>query len=139
MSHIVTVAAQVKAPLAVAAACRRLGLAEPVHGSAELHSGAATGLLLHLAGWRYPAVLDTASSTIHFASDRKPARNEPARPDPGEHLLARRGAVDAAGGTAARRQRRRPDPLGAAGANHGPARRPDSPVPGADRPAGHGG
>ena len=66
MSHIVTIATQVKDPAAAAAACRRLGLAEPAPGTAQLYSGAATGLIVQLPGWRYPAVLDTAAGAIHF-------------------------------------------------------------------------
>ena len=34
MSHIVTIRTEVRDPAAVAAACRRLGLPEPVHGTA---------------------------------------------------------------------------------------------------------
>jgi hypothetical protein len=38
MSHIVTIATEVRDPDAVAAACRRLGLPEPVPGTAETRS-----------------------------------------------------------------------------------------------------
>jgi hypothetical protein len=41
MSHIVTVQVQVKDVLALAAACRRLGLSEPVLGTARLFAGQA--------------------------------------------------------------------------------------------------
>src|SRR5262245_24384655 len=66
MSHLVTVRTRVQDPVAVAAACRRLGLAEPRHGTAQLYSGAASGLLVQLPGWQYPAVIDTANGTIQF-------------------------------------------------------------------------
>ncbi len=66
MSHIVSITTQVKDPVAVRAACRHLGLPEPTHGTARLYSGQATGLLLHLPGWQYPAVLDTATGAIHY-------------------------------------------------------------------------
>lgn len=66
MSHIVTITTQVKDPTAVSAACRRLGLAEPVHGAAQLYSGQATGLLVQLPGWQYPTVIDTATGAVHF-------------------------------------------------------------------------
>ena len=36
MSHIVSVKTEVRDPVAIAAACRRLGLPEPVHGTAKL-------------------------------------------------------------------------------------------------------
>ncbi len=66
MSHLVTIQTQVRDPVAIAAACRRLSLAEPVHGTAQLFSGAVTGLLLQLPDWHYPAVIDTGTGTVHF-------------------------------------------------------------------------
>ncbi len=66
MSHIVTIKTEVRDPAAVAAACRRLGLPEPAHGTARLFSGEATGLLVKLPDWLYPAVLDTATGRVHF-------------------------------------------------------------------------
>jgi hypothetical protein len=66
MSHLVTILTQIRDPVAITAACRRLGLAEPVHGTAQLYSGEATGLLLQLPGWQYPAVIDTATGTVNY-------------------------------------------------------------------------
>jgi len=66
MSHIVQIKTKVQDPIAVTAACRRLGLGEPVHGTAQLYSGTATGLLVQLPGWQYPTVIDTATGTIHY-------------------------------------------------------------------------
>jgi hypothetical protein len=66
MSHIVTIRTQVHDPAGVAAACRRLGLAEPVQGTAKLFSGEATGLVVQLPGWTYPAVFDTLSGQVHY-------------------------------------------------------------------------
>jgi hypothetical protein len=66
MSHIVTVQTKVKDPGAIAAACRRLNLAVPLQGTAQLFSGDATGLLLHLPGWQYPVVIDIASGEAKF-------------------------------------------------------------------------
>jgi hypothetical protein len=66
MSHIVTIQTKVHDPTAVAAACERLNLTVPVHGTAKLFSGEATGLLLQLPGWQYPAVIDTLSGTVRF-------------------------------------------------------------------------
>ena len=66
MSHIVSIKTEVRDPTAVAAACRRLGLPEPLHGTAQLFSGQATGLLLTLPGWLYPAVVDTATGQVRF-------------------------------------------------------------------------
>jgi len=66
MSHIVQIQTKVYDQSAVAAACRRLALSKPVRGTAALFSGAVTGLLVELPGWRYPAVIDTATGMIQF-------------------------------------------------------------------------
>ena len=66
MSHIVQIQTEVRDPTAVAAACRRLALPEPVHGTATLFSGEATGLLVKLPDWLYPICIDTASGTMKF-------------------------------------------------------------------------
>lgn len=66
MSHIVTIKAQIRDPVALAAACSRLGLQQPVHGSARLFSGQAEGLIVHLPGWRYPVAIDTAAGAVHY-------------------------------------------------------------------------
>jgi hypothetical protein len=66
MSHIVTIATEVRDPDAVAAACRRLGLAEPVQGTATLFEGQASGLLVKLPGWLYPVVCDTSTGQVRF-------------------------------------------------------------------------
>jgi hypothetical protein len=66
LSHIVQITTEVRDPQAVALACRRLGHAEPVHGTATLFSGEATGLLVKLPGWLYPVVFDTATGQTRF-------------------------------------------------------------------------
>jgi hypothetical protein len=66
MSHVVSIQTKVHDPIAVAAACRRLQLAAPVHGTAELFSGAATGMIIRLPGWQYPVVVDTLSGTMRY-------------------------------------------------------------------------
>lgn len=66
MSHLVTIQTKVHDAAAVSAACRRLGLVEPVHGTAKLYSGEATGLIVQLPGWQYPAVVDTVSGTLRY-------------------------------------------------------------------------
>jgi hypothetical protein len=66
VSHIVSIKTEVRDPQAVAAACRRLDLPEPAHGTAKLFSGEATGLLVKLPDWLYPVVLDTATGQIHY-------------------------------------------------------------------------
>jgi hypothetical protein len=66
VSHIVEIQAEVRDPAAVAAACQRLGLPEPVHGTAKLFEGEAAGLLVKLPGWLYPIVIDTTAASIRF-------------------------------------------------------------------------
>ena len=66
MSHIVTVATEVRDPVAVAAACRRLGLPEPVRGTARLYAEEVSGLLVRLPGWLYPAVVKIESGSVAF-------------------------------------------------------------------------
>ncbi len=66
MSHIVTIRTAVRDPVALAAACRRLGLAEPVAGTARLFSSQVTGQIVRLPGWQYAIVVDTADGKIHY-------------------------------------------------------------------------
>lgn len=66
MSHIVTIKTEVRAPTAVRAACHRLGLAEPQHGTVKLFNDEATGLAVQLPEWRYPVVCDLASGQLRF-------------------------------------------------------------------------
>jgi hypothetical protein len=66
MSHIVRITTKVHDPLAVAAACTRLGLPQPTQGTAQRYSGEATGLIVKLPGWTYPAVVDTTSGVIAY-------------------------------------------------------------------------
>ncbi len=61
-----TITTQIKDPAALAAACRRLGLAEPVQGTAQLYANEATGLIVNLPGWRYPVVVDTITAEIRL-------------------------------------------------------------------------
>lgn len=68
MSHIVKIECRLHDPVAVAAACQRLNLPAPVHGTAELFSGQVTGLLVQLPGWQYPAVINTATGEISYDS-----------------------------------------------------------------------
>lgn len=66
MSHIVSIKTQVKDPLAVAAACRRLQLSEPHTGTAKLYTSEATGLIVALPEWLYPVICDTATGELHY-------------------------------------------------------------------------
>jgi hypothetical protein len=66
MSHIVSIRTQVRDPIALAAACGRLGLAAPTQGTARLFSSQKSGHLVQLPGWRYPVVVDLAAGQTHF-------------------------------------------------------------------------
>ena len=59
MSHIVSIKTQLRNPVAITAACTRLGLPAPVQGTVKLYSGYATGLQIRLPNWRYPVVVNT--------------------------------------------------------------------------------
>jgi hypothetical protein len=66
VSHIVEIKTEIRDPVAIAAACQRLGLPEPVHGTAKLFEGEATGWLVKLPGWLYPFVIDTTNASVRF-------------------------------------------------------------------------
>ena len=66
MSHIVTIRAQIRDPAALQAACRRLGLKAPVHGTARLYTNEATGLIVELPGWTYPVVIETGNGQVNY-------------------------------------------------------------------------
>lgn len=66
MSHIVQIQTEVRDAAAIGAACRRLGLTEPVQKTVELFIATATGLAVQLPGWRYPAVCNTETGRIEF-------------------------------------------------------------------------
>jgi len=66
LSHIVQIQTQIRDPVAVEAACRRLGLLPPVHGKARLFTSEASGLLVQLPGWNFPVVCDTATGDLKY-------------------------------------------------------------------------
>ena len=66
MSHVVTLKAEIRDPVALRAACKRLGLAEPVHETVRLFSGEATGWAVRLVGWQYPVVANTETGQLSY-------------------------------------------------------------------------
>ena len=66
MSHLVIIKAQIKDSHALAAACTRLGLSQPTQGQAQLFASEASGYIVQLPGWQYPAVFDTMSGEAKF-------------------------------------------------------------------------
>jgi hypothetical protein len=67
MSHIATVQTEIRSLESLSAACRRLGLGLPQHGTHRLFGGqTATGYAVKLPGWRYPVVFDLTAKQVHF-------------------------------------------------------------------------
>lgn len=66
MSHIVTIETQVRDPVAIRAACSRLGLDPPTFGEARLFSESKTGWVVQLPKWRYPVVCDCNTGRLEF-------------------------------------------------------------------------
>ena len=66
MSHIVTIATEVKDPVAIQAACRRLQLPEPVEGAVRMYDGTATGWAVQLPDWRFPVVCDLPAGKLRY-------------------------------------------------------------------------
>jgi hypothetical protein len=66
MSHIVTIKTEIRDPAALAAACTRLGLKQPVHGTAQLYSNQATGEIVELPKWTYPVVINTQLRQLSY-------------------------------------------------------------------------
>src|SRR5262249_54700786 len=66
MSHIVTLETRLHDPVALAAACQRLGLPAPTQGTAQLFSGEATGLVVQLPDWQYPVVIDPLTGLVRY-------------------------------------------------------------------------
>src|SRR6201988_2564181 len=66
MSHVVVIQTKLHDAAAVEAACRRLNLTTPTLGTVQLFSGQATGLIVKLPDWEYPAVVDTLTGIVRF-------------------------------------------------------------------------
>lgn len=66
MSHIVTIATEVRDAAAVQAACQRLGLPQPVQRTVRLYASEETGLTVELPGWSYPVVCDLANGQLKY-------------------------------------------------------------------------
>ena len=66
MSHIVQIKTEVKDAAAVAAACRRLGLKEPVHAKYREFAVEREGLGVELPGWQYPVVCNLETGAVDY-------------------------------------------------------------------------
>ena len=56
-----SIKAEVRDSTAIAAACRRLGLAAPVTGEHNLFAGKVKGIGVQLKDWQYPVVFDLST------------------------------------------------------------------------------
>ncbi len=66
MSHLVTIQTQIRDPVTLEAACRRLQLPMPLLGTTKLFLTEATGWQVQLRDWRYPVVCDTERGQLHY-------------------------------------------------------------------------
>ncbi|QDU82624.1 hypothetical protein Pla110_43850 [Polystyrenella longa] len=66
MSHIVQIKTEVRELASIQAACVRNRLTEPVHGTVQLYSSAATGWQVQLPDWRYPVVCHTDTGQLSY-------------------------------------------------------------------------
>ena len=66
MSHIVSIRTQVRDPVAIEAACRRLQLPAPTQGTAKLFTSEASGVIVRLPNWRFPVVCDTTTGDVRY-------------------------------------------------------------------------
>jgi hypothetical protein len=66
MSHIVEIKTEVRDPVAVSAACRRLQLDTPIRGTTRLFSQEVTGLQVRLREWLYPLVIQTQTGRLQY-------------------------------------------------------------------------
>jgi hypothetical protein len=66
MSHIVEIKTEIRDPLAIQAACQRLGLSGPNQGTATLFTQKVSGWIVQLPDWRYPVVVDIGSGQLQY-------------------------------------------------------------------------
>ncbi len=66
MSHIVTIATQIRDPIALNSACTRLSLPSPTVGTAKLFSTEATGHCVQLPEWSYPVVCRLETGQLSY-------------------------------------------------------------------------
>jgi hypothetical protein len=66
MSHIVQIQTEVRDPVAIELACRRLRNQNPEFGMHKLFSSQVEGWGVKLPGWKYPIVFQTNSGSVQF-------------------------------------------------------------------------
>ena len=66
MSHIVQIQTEVRDPIAVQSACRRLNLQNAEFGIHKIYTNRVGGWGVQLPGWIYPVVCQTNTGTVQF-------------------------------------------------------------------------
>jgi hypothetical protein len=66
MSHLVTIRTEARDPIALSAACRRIGVSEPDRETVQLFGGQIAGLAIRLPNWIYPVVVDIEAGAVRF-------------------------------------------------------------------------
>ena len=66
MSHIVQIQTEVRDPIAVQSACRRLNLQNAEFGMHKVYTNRVGGWGVQLPGWIYPVVCQTTTGTVQF-------------------------------------------------------------------------
>lgn len=66
MSHIVQIQTEVRDPIAVQSACRRLNLQNAEFGMHKVYTNRVGGWGVQLPGWIYPVVCQTNIGTVQF-------------------------------------------------------------------------
>ena len=65
MSHTVTIKTKITDVVAIQAACNRLKLPQPTRGEVRLFDRVATGIGVHLDGWRFPICVESDGNLLY--------------------------------------------------------------------------
>lgn len=66
MSHIVQIQTEVRDPVAIKSACKRLNIQNPEFNTHKLFTNQVEGWGIKLPGWIYPVVVQTDTGSIQF-------------------------------------------------------------------------
>jgi len=65
VSHTVTIKTKITDVVAIQAACNRLKLPQPTRGEVRLFDRVATGIGVHLDGWRFPICVESDGNLLY--------------------------------------------------------------------------
>jgi hypothetical protein len=66
MSHIVQIKTELRDPIAISAACKRLGLQQPTTGKFRVYAVDREGIGINLPGWQFPVVVNTTTGAVDY-------------------------------------------------------------------------